>query len=73
MTYNLPVDWDAMQHITVAVLKEDLESLRKNWNDVYGDNKVKVFSHNRDDDLEQISEHIGAFKKLIKYYGGTTE
>jgi hypothetical protein len=70
-TYNLPIDWDAMQKITAAVLIEDLDSLHNDWNTVYGRDRGMVFSLEREEDLAEISKHIQAFKLLIKYYGGT--
>jgi hypothetical protein len=70
-TYNLPIDWDAMQKITAAVLIEDLNSLHTDWNTVYGRSEGMVFTRQRDEDLAEISKHIAAFKLLIKYYGGT--
>lgn len=69
MSYNLKVDWDAIQHVVVQVLKEDLESLRKDWIAVYNSDDGYVFSKDKREDLEQISEHISAYKKLIRYYG----
>lgn len=69
MSYNLKVDWEAIQHIVVQVLKEDLDSLRKDWVSVYESEAGHVFSKDKREDLEQISEHITAFKKLIRYYG----
>jgi hypothetical protein len=72
-TYNLPIDWDAMQKITAAVLIEDLDSLRTDWNTVYGRGEGMVFSREREEDLAEMSRHIQAFKMLIKYYGGTVK
>lgn len=71
--YRLPVDWDAMQKITAAVLVEDLDSLHNDWNTVYGRDRGMVFTDDRDVDLAEISKHIAAFKLLIKYYGGTVK
>lgn len=70
MSYHLNVDWEAVQHIVIQVLKEDLESLRKDWARVYSSDQGHVFSEEKREDLEQISEHISAYKKLIRYYGG---
>jgi hypothetical protein len=72
-TYNLPIDWDAMQKITAAVLIEDLDSLLTDWNTVYGRDRGMVFSLEREEDLAEMSKHIQAFKLLIKYYGGTVK
>jgi hypothetical protein len=72
-TYNLPIDWDAIQKITAAVLIEDLDSLRTDWNTVHGRDRGMVFSLEREEDLAEISKHIQAFKLLIKYYGGTVK
>lgn len=70
MAYNLNVEWEAIQSIVITVLKEDLESLRADWQRVYEKQEGYVFSHDKREDLEQISEHISAYKKLIRYYGG---
>jgi hypothetical protein len=70
MSYNLKVDWEAIQHIVVQVLKEDLDSLRRDWVKVYEGTNGFVFNKDRRADLEEISEHISAYKKLISYYGG---
>jgi hypothetical protein len=69
MSYNLKVDWEAIQHIVVQVLKEDLDSLRMDWVKVYGSEEGYVFNKDKRADLEEICEHISAFKKLIRYYG----
>jgi hypothetical protein len=72
-TYNLPIDWDAMQKITAAVLIEDLDSLLTDWNTVWARDRGMVFSLEREEDLAEMSKHIQAFKLLIKYYGGTVK
>lgn len=70
MSYNLKVEWEALQHIVIQVLREDLDALRKDWVRVYEGTNGHVFNKDRRADLEEISEHITAYKKLIAYYGG---
>lgn len=59
MSYLLSVDWEAVQSLTVSVLKEDLVSLQKD-----------LLRAEKDEDIEHIKRHIDAYQLLIKYYGG---
>lgn len=72
MSYTLKVDWPEVEGILLQVLKEDLDGLRRDWENVYKTQKGFVFSHNAAEDLEQISELISAYKKVIRYHGGNT-
>lgn len=67
--YLISVNWEAMQSVMVMVLKEDLASLRNDWNKVYKTKKGMIWSTDFQEDLEEISSHISAYKKLLKYYG----
>lgn len=69
--YHIPVDWDAMQPLIVSVLNETLDSLRNDWEKVYKKKRGYVFSTDYEEDLEELSAHISAFKKIIRYHGGT--
>jgi hypothetical protein len=69
--YWLPVDWEALEKVIVTVLKEDLDNLRKEWETVYQGTEGMVFHMDRKEDLDEISDHIQAYKKVIRYYGGT--
>lgn len=69
--YLLPVDWDAMQSVVLAVLKEDLDTLRDEWTRVFETKKGLIFSHDPAEDLEELSRHIQAYKTILKYYGKT--
>jgi len=70
MSYLLPVDWEAMQSLTVSVLKEDLVSLQKDLSRVENADRGFAFSLDRGEDIEHIKRHIDAYQLLIKYYGG---
>lgn len=67
--YLIPVNWEAMQSLMVKVLKEDLDSLINDWNKVYKAKKGMIWSTDFQEDLEEISSHISAYKKILKYYG----
>ena len=69
--YNIPVDWDAMQPLIISVLNETLDDIRRDWEKVYTTKRGFVFSTDYEDDLEQLSAHITAFKKIIRYHGGS--
>lgn len=70
MSYLLSVDWEAVQSLTVSVLKEDLVSLQKDLSRVENADRGFAFSLDRDEDIEHIKRHIDAYQLLIKYYGG---
>jgi hypothetical protein len=71
--FTVSIDWDTAQNIVVRVLKKDLDCLRADWNKRYGEkNSPGIFSDDVKEDLEEISAHISAYKKIIKYYGGDT-
>ena len=70
MSYLLPVDWEAVQSLTVSVLKEDLVSLQKDLSRVENADRGFAFSLDRGEDIEHIKRHIDAYRLLIKYYGG---
>jgi hypothetical protein len=69
---TVSIDWDTAQNIVVRVLKKDLDSLREDWIKRYEGkhDSLAIFSHSVQEDLEEISAHISAYKKIIKYYGG---
>jgi hypothetical protein len=70
MSYLLSVDWEAVQSLTVSVLKEDLVSLQKDLLRVENADRGFAFSLEKDEDIEHIKRHIDAYQLLIKYYGG---
>jgi hypothetical protein len=70
--FSIAIDWNSAQDIVVQVLKQDLECLRADWNKRYNDQVGAIFTTDRQEDLEQISAHISAYKKIIKYYGVDT-
>jgi hypothetical protein len=70
MSYLLSVDWEAVQSLTVSVLKEDLVSLQKDLLRAENTDRGFAFSLDRDEDIEHIKRHIDAYQLLIKYYGG---
>jgi hypothetical protein len=70
MSYLLSVDWEAVQSLTVSVLKEDLVSLQKDLLRAENADRGFAFSLDRDEDIEHIKRHIDAYQLLIKYYGG---
>lgn len=71
--FSISIDWNSAQDIVVQVLKQDLECLRADWAKRYDDQGCGIFSTDRQEDLEQISAHISAYKKIIKYYGVDTK
>jgi hypothetical protein len=70
--FTVSIDWDTAQNIVMRVLKKDLYCLRKDWDKRYEGkhDSLGVFSDSVQEDLEEISAHISAYKKIIKYYGG---
>ena len=72
--FTVSIDWPSAQGILLQVLKQDLECLRADWNKRYESkhDSLGIFSNNVQEDLEQISAHISAYKKIIEYYGGDT-
>jgi hypothetical protein len=69
--YSVPVSWAAMEELVVGVLKQDLDDLRAEWERVYQNKVGGVFYPDLREDLQEISDHIQAYKKIIRYYGGT--
>jgi hypothetical protein len=72
-TYNLPINKEALKAIVIAVLKEDMDSLYVDMDRVHSSTTGKVFSLDKDRDIDQIAKHLDAYKLLIKYYGGSVE
>lgn len=70
MSYNLKVEWDTIQGLIVAVLKEDLYSLRNDFRRVVEEQRGYVWETDWKADSRKILEHIAAYEKLIDYYGG---
>lgn len=72
--FTVSIDWDTAQRITIRVLQKDLHCLRADWNKRYKDkyDSLGIFSDNVQEDLDEISAHISAYKKIIRYYGGDT-
>lgn len=71
--FSISIDWNSAQDIVVQVLKQDLECLRADWHKTYSGQGNGIFTTDRQEDLEQISAHISAYKKIIKYYGVDTK
>ena len=74
---TVSIDWDTAQRIAIRVLQKDLDCLRADWVKRYNDKEDKVvlcgsgiFLSDVQEDLEEISAHISAYKKIIRYYGG---
>jgi hypothetical protein len=68
---TISLDWDTAHNIILSVLKKDLDCLREEWVSRYEDKSyVGIFSDDVQEDLEEISAHISAYKKIISYYGG---
>jgi hypothetical protein len=72
--FSIAIEWNSAQDIVVQVLKQDLECLRADWNKRYNDQWGcgGIFTTDKQEDLEEISAHISAYKKIIKYYGVDT-
>jgi len=74
---TVSIDWDTAQRIAIRVLQKDLACLRADWVKRYNDKEDGVvlcgsgiFLSDVQEDLEEISAHISAYKKIIRYYGG---
>jgi hypothetical protein len=72
--FTVSIDWDTAQRITIRVLQKDLDCLRADWVRRYNDKQDSpgIFLSDVREDLEEISAHISAYKKIIRYYGGDT-
>lgn len=71
-TFNVPLDWEAIDPILVAILKDELNSLRTSWDHVRHSGKGHVFSHDAHEDMAQINDLIGAYLKVLEHHGVTT-
>ena len=67
---TVSIDWDTAQMIALRVLKKDLYCLREDWVKRYNMCEPGIFLSDVQEDLEEISAHISAYKKIIRYYGG---
>ena len=71
--FLLSVDWDSAQSLLISILKDNLDNLRNDWDKVYKEKRGYVFSADYEEDISEISAHISAIKKIIRYHGGNPE
>jgi len=69
MRHMVELEDDTIRSIILAELTEALNNLVNDWSRIY-EGKLHVFSHDKEQDLHQVSELISSMKKVIKYYGG---
>lgn len=72
MSYELKLDVEAASVLTVAVLKNDVESLKADRAKVLMGNRGIVFSHDRDEDLVRLDALIVGYNRVLDYYGEQT-
>lgn len=62
--YTVELDWDTVDNIVVAQLRETWESLK---NDIGAGNHVFVWNDPEADDVE-IRKHVDALELILKWY-----
>ena len=75
--FTVSIDCDTAQKIAIKVLQKDLDGLRADWVKRYKDKEdgvvlwgAGIFLSDVQEDLDEISAHISAYRKIIRYYGG---
>lgn len=67
---TVELDWDTVDNIIVAQLKDGLKSLQLDLENRKAGHGMAIFDKDRALDVAYMKEHIKAFETVIKYYGG---
>ena len=67
---KLELDWETADRITLASLKDMLKHIEKENRRIKKQMKSDEVAEYVKSDYASNAEHIIAFKKVIKYYGG---
>lgn len=67
--FTFELDWEMMDKIAVAAMKDILESLKTDLENRKEGNGMAIFDHDQEKDVAEIEQHVNAFKIVLRYFG----
>ena len=73
MKHTIDVQWEQIEAIIAKELDWDLKKTLDDMETVKKTKKGFVYSHDMDEDLEELTIRAGALAVVLSYYGGCNE
>ena len=67
--FTFELDWEMMDKIAVAAMKDTFESLKTDLGNRKEGNGMPIFDHDQEKDVAEIEQHVNAFKIVLRYFG----
>ncbi len=67
--FTFELDWEMMDKIAIAAMKDTFESLKTDLENRKEGNGMPIFDHDQEKDVAEIEQHVNAFKIVLRYFG----